>query len=385
MNINFVGRFYNNHSLSIVNRYLAIAMSKAGASIKITALDAYDPEFNLDKQIVKQLKELEQRDFDTVDIELRHSYPPSWAWPKTDNTKIVYIQPWEFGKVPFEWQYKFETFADHLIVPSEFTRKSFLAGGLNPNRVTAIANGYDESIYNTDPSDIDVSKFGIEKDKFNFIFVGNTQWRKNLVNLLQAWSQIFKNYDNARLIVKDNVSVYGNSNILNEILKLQVKTECAPIVYIKDELSDEEMAAIYKSSNVVIHPYRAEGFGMHIQEAVACGCIPIVSDNGPTEEFLPRDVGFRIATKPAAINIQDPNIFATKPGDSMTQMSTHSFVHEPIMQSMIEYMNYVYYTHDKKNLYNKVNNYNNPNTWDNIANKYIKVLSDVNSIEKVIR
>ena len=28
------------------------------------------------------------------------------------------------------------------------------------------------------------------------------------------------------------------------------------------------MASIYKNSKAVVHPYRAEGFGMHVQEAV---------------------------------------------------------------------------------------------------------------------
>ena len=76
------------------------------------------------------------------------------------------------------------------------------------------------------------------------------------------------------LIIKDNPQIYGVNNLLNEIIKLQYKSQCGEVLYIDDQLSDLEMASIYKNSKFLIHPYRAEGFGMHVQEAVACGCYP---------------------------------------------------------------------------------------------------------------
>ena len=43
-----------------------------------------------------------------------------------EETKIIYIQPWEFRKVPFEWQYKFETFSDMLCVHSNYEKEIFI-------------------------------------------------------------------------------------------------------------------------------------------------------------------------------------------------------------------------------------------------------------------
>lgn len=384
MNIEIVGKFYDNHSLSLVNRNIAINLYKKGVNLKITSLDRYDPEFKLSKDVVSTLKKLENVDLKTVDLQVRHTYPPVWNWPEQENTKIVYIQPWEFTKAPFEWQYKFETFADALIVPSNYCASVFSKGGVKPDNLFVVPNGYDDTIFNTEYSDIDVSTFGINKDDFNFVYVGNAQWRKGLDILINAWHSSFKKYDKAKLIIKDNSRIYGASNTLNEAIKLQYKTGCAEIIYIDKDLSDKEMSAIFKASKVVVHPYRAEGFGMHIQEAVACGCLPIVSSNGPTDDFLSDEVGIKLPVKVVPINIQNPSIFALKPGDAATLMSTHTFVNEPTQEDLKKAMIYVYQSHSKKNLYDKLSQAD-LNTWDSVASKYLEVFTQIAKRESIRR
>lgn len=373
MIVEFLGKFYDNHSLSIVNRNLVLALRSLGVKIRILPIDSYDPEFKLEKEIVKQLKELEiQHKSDVADIQIRHSYPPIWAWPENSKTKVVFIQPWEFPKAPFEWQYKFETFADALVVPSNFCKKVFLSGGINPDNVFTVPNGYDSTVYNQDSSTTN------EQDsKFTFVYVGNAQWRKGLEILLNSWSKAFKSYDKVRLVIKDNPSVYGRNNVLNEIIKLQYLTDCAEIHYIDENLSDIEMANIYKNSQAIVHPYRAEGFGMHIQEAMACGCYPIVSANGPTDEFVPTQEFTKIQVKTSLVDINDPKIFATKSGDSVTLMGSHTFINEPIADSLLRNMVGLYSSHNHKELYEKLNKSSTLNTWTDSAHEMLEVLDTI--------
>ena len=384
MNIEIVGKFYDNHSLSLVNRNIAVTLHKKGVSIKITALDRYNPEYKIAKNVISILKTLEKTKLESVDVQVRHTYPPIWNWPEQENTKIVYIQPWEFPKAPFEWQYKFETFADALIVPSKYCEAVFSKGGLKPDNLFVVPNGYDDSIFNKDPASVDVSNFGISKDTFNFVYVGNAQWRKGLDILVNAWHSSFKKYDKARLIIKDNSKIYGSNNTLNESLKLQYKTGCAEIIYIDKDLSDEEMSAIFKASKVIVHPYRAEGFGMHVQEAVACGCLPIVSGNGPTDDYLPDEVGIKLPVRVTPINIQNSNIFALKPGDAATLMSTHTFINEPSHDDLKKAMIHVYQSHSKKDMYDKLS-YAQLNNWDSVANKYLEVFTQIANRESIRR
>ena len=383
MLIEFVGKFYDNHSLSIVNRNIALQLHKKGYQLRIVPLDSYDPLYAVEKSDVRTLKQLEKTHEQAVpEVQLRHSYPPIWNWPASDTTKVVYIQPWEYSKAPFEWQYKFETFADALIVPSNYCKSVFAKGGLRPSNLFVVPNGYDESVFNKEPGN-SVEGLGINTDKFNFVYVGNSQWRKGLDILLNVWARAFNRSDNSKLIIKDNPRVYGRSNTLQEIIKLQYKTGCAEIVYIDDELSPVQMADIYKASKVLVHPYRAEGFAMHVQEAIACGCLPIVSASGPTDDFIPQDKGVRIPVQQVPINIQDPGIFALKPGDAATLMSTHTFINEPSSEHLLNTLRAVYYSHDREKLMGNLKDIATPNTWSAVVDSYAQVLTSIGS-RKVI-
>lgn len=375
MIVEFVGKFYDNHSLSIVNRNLVLNMVSKGIDVSIVPLDSYDPKFNLSKNTIKSLKELEISEPRKSDIQIRHTYPPVWDWPAYENTKIVYIQPWEFTKAPFEWQYKFETFADALVVPSNFVKSTFLKGGIKPTNIVTVPNGYDPELFNFESATEDTYK--IKDNKTNFLFVGNTQWRKGLDILLNIWPKLFRGYDNARLIIKDNPSIYGTSNILSEIIRIQYESDCAEILYIDDDLSDADMANLYKLSQILVHPYRAEGFGMHVQEAVACGCYPIISSNGPTDDFIPDEASIKIPTQRKPINITDPKIFAMKPGDASTMMGSHTFANEPDVNSLANALNYVYTSHNKKELFNKVKDINTLTTWSDATDIFIAAMEVV--------
>lgn len=374
--VEILGKFYDNHSLSIVNRNIALELSKYNnIKLFITPLDRYSPSNKVNKQELKILKSLEKSSKEDPDIQIRHTYPPIWRFPVSKKTKVIFIQPWEYSKTPFEWQYKWENFADAVITPSMWTGDKYLDSGLNPDRLHIIPNGYDPNIFNTTAED---SKF-FDSKKFTFLFVGNHQYRKGLDILLNIWRDTFVRADNVQLFIKDTPQIYGHNNLLSQILHLQYHLDCGKIIYNNDLLSDKDMANIYKNSKVVVHPYRGEGFGMHIQESVACGAFPIITDSGPTEEFIPKEIGFRINTNKKVVDLTSPEIFATKPGDSLTNMGGHGWVLDPLPEHLKFTMRLIYSHHERKKFFDKVKQYENPNTWEAIGKKYLDTIIDVHN------
>ena len=109
--------------------------------------------------------------------------------------------------------------------------------------------------------------YEIDPDKFNFVYVEILNGEKGLDILINAWHKCFKSYDNARLIIQRQPAIYGKRNsVLNELVRMQYKTECAQVIYIDDNLPEESMANIFQASKVVVHPYEQRGFGMHIKK-----------------------------------------------------------------------------------------------------------------------
>ena len=380
MKIEIIGKFFDNHSLSIINREIATRLSDK-FDVYITPVDPFSNQAKMPIDKLKQLKNLSEKELNVPDIQVRHVYPPIWNWPIDRKTKVVYIQPWEWEKIPFEWQHKFETFADALIVPSNWEKALFSKAGLNPNKLFSVANGYDDKLFNK----LKGNAFeGVDPDKFNFIYVGCSQHRKGLDIVLNAWKDTFTRADKARLILKDTPKIYGASNILNETIRIQYTHNCAPIHYIDDDLSAEQMADLYKASKVIVHPYRAEGFGMPVQEALACGCLPIVPSGGPTDEFV-GEVAYKIPVERKTFDIHDPKFFAFKPGDAGTHMNSHAFYNEPHLESFKNLLRKIYMNHQKEKEFKKVREHNCKNTWSNVIPEYEKVFETIHNFPSTQR
>jgi glycosyltransferase involved in cell wall biosynthesis len=208
--VRFIGKFFDNHSLSIVNRKTVLELKNL-VDIQIIPLDAPDSSNKVDSEEISELLSLVNKEIREPDVEIRHSYPPIWKWPEADNTKLIYIQPWEFTAIPMERQNKIETFSDLLITPSNWTRQIFESSGINPKRVKTIPNGYDPSIFFKEDTKQQINNVKI-------LFVGCSQYRKGLDVLLRVWSSATKKDMPIELIIKDTPQVYGASTTQEYII-----------------------------------------------------------------------------------------------------------------------------------------------------------------------
>jgi glycosyltransferase involved in cell wall biosynthesis len=380
MNIRIVSKIYDNHSLSIVSRKICLQLIDKGINISIVPLDKFNPEYKLDKTELLKIKPFINKELTKCDIEVRHCYPPILTWPDDDTTKIVYIQPWEYNRIPYEWKDCFQNFADLVLVPSNWTANAYIGAGINHKKVKIVPNGYDPKIFfkEEEPTSF------FDSTKFIFTYVGNAQYRKGIDVLMKAWHKAFVKADNAVLFIKDTPQIYGPSNILENSIQLQYKSGCAKIVYNDDALSEKEMANIYKNTDVLVHPYRGEGFGMHIQEAMACGALPMITGVGAANDFVTEECGIKINARQSFIDINDPKYFVGKPGDSYSNMGSHLWIPEPDEDDLAAKMKFLYYHHERKTILDKVNSAKLWN-WNDVATMFMKELETLNNDQKPAR
>ncbi|MEI2702417.1 MAG: glycosyltransferase [Baekduia sp.] len=229
------------------------------------------------------------------DVEIRHRWPPDFE--HTGGGRLVLIQPWEFGGVPQEWVDPIRDEVDELWVPSEYVRGMYVAGGVPAEQVHVIANGVDLAQFAPDGHELEVD--GLPGGSATrFLFVGGAIARKGPDVLLAAWREAFGPDDDVVLIIKDFGAdgVYANGD-RDPIAAAIADPAVAPVIHLNSDLSDDEVAALYRTADVLVHPYRGEGFAMPVLEAMASGLPVIATAGGPTDEFCPETAGWRIPSQ----------------------------------------------------------------------------------------
>jgi len=278
--INFVweGSQFVHHSLALVNREQCLRLATSGVNLSLTP---YEKDQFLPEGKYEILKKLENKPLHQVDIHLRHQWPPNLTPPKTG--RWVIIQPWEFGYLPEEWVKVFNEKIDEMWVPSNYVKQVYLDSGIDTERVFVIPNGVDTEKFHPEVKPYQLKT----KKKFKFLFVGGTIYRKGIDLLLKSYLSTFTKEDDVCLIIKDfgGKSFYKNQTFKQEIANLIQGKNNPEIEYINETLSEEDLIGLYTACDVLVHPYRGEGFGLPILEAMACGTPTIITNGGAALDF----------------------------------------------------------------------------------------------------
>ncbi len=280
MNLNpkiaIVGTFKTLSSISIINNRLYSYLFSHG--------------FN-----ICQLESLSKiSDINNIDMVITHNWPPFFNLKRFAKCKKCIILPWEYEFIPNDWIEPLNTVFDEIWVPSNFTYKALINSGIETN-IKVIPNGFEPNVFNNAGKKISCNICSTEK-KIRFLFVGGTIWRKGIDILLEAYTSTFSNRDDVVLIIKDfgNKSFYLNQNFKEKIHRISANKHSPEIIYIDRDLSMNELSMLYRFATCLVHPYRGEGFGMPVLEALACGKPVIVTKGGATDDFCKKEFAYMI-------------------------------------------------------------------------------------------
>jgi glycosyltransferase involved in cell wall biosynthesis len=237
------------------------------------------------------------RKLERLDLTIRHLWPPDFE--RTISGKLVCILPWEHKAVPARWVDESESKVDEVWTPSRFTRDALISGGILPERVHVIHNGVDPEIFRPDGSAIRPP----ESKGFVFLFVGGTIRRKGIDVLLQAYADAFMPEEDVTLVIKDlgSRSFYSNITKLGDVQQFAARRSSPHTIILTEEMDDDGLAALYRGADAFVLPYRAEGFGMPLIEAMACGKPIITTGAGPAVEFCTPEQGYLLPSKEVGV------------------------------------------------------------------------------------
>lgn len=151
--------------------------------------------------------------------------------------------------------------ADALLCPSDFTAKTFADRGFPPERLVRFIYGVDEKQFHPAPSPR-ATGGGLK-----MIYVGVAAVRKGLHFALEAWLNSPASQQGQFIIVGGFVPAYQAK--LAPLL-------AHPSIQVLGHRND--VPTLMRDCDVFIMPSIEEGFGLVCTEALASGCVPLVSD-----------------------------------------------------------------------------------------------------------
>ncbi|NJK93089.1 MAG: glycosyltransferase family 4 protein [Blastochloris sp.] len=148
-------------------------------------------------------------------------------------------------------------------------------------RSACIPNPFDSEHFHLDPTAI--------RPPQSILYVGRIHPEKGLHILLQAMAKIYPHFPQASLsIVGPSLAREGGGGSAY-LGRLRSLADSLPVTFLPPVYSAEKLAAIYRQHSIFCYPTladRGEAMGIAPIEAMACGCVPIVSRNPVFSDWL---------------------------------------------------------------------------------------------------
>lgn len=303
MRIVWEGTQFRLHSLALVNRELGLELIRAGHELSILPYEADEFGPQDDPRFCALAECIHRPLSGPTDIHVRHRWPPDLAAPAEGHW--VTILPWDYGSLPRAWIEPLTSSVDDVWVYSNHVRDGLIRSGLSEGWVHTVPVGVDVARFHPGVHPLDLSLLTSSaraedlNSRFKFLFVGGTIYRKGIDLLVKAYRLAFEPADDVCLIIKDvgSGSFYRRQSIAAEIRALAADPGLPCLVLLTQDLPAGQLAGLYTTCDCVVHPYRAEGFGLPIAEAMACARPVIVPRYGACLDFCNDESTYLVAAQ----------------------------------------------------------------------------------------
>jgi glycosyltransferase involved in cell wall biosynthesis len=162
----------------------------------------------------------------------------------------------------------------YILANSEYTRQRLLERfSLPEDKVVLCPFAQSERFAPT--SEEEVERFRVEQGlpKRYLLSIGNIEPRKNLATLAAAWKKSMARGEGVKLVIAGGVNraVFNTAASAADALR-------DPTIRLLGFFPDEKLPLLYQGAEAFAFPSLAEGFGLPILEAMACGTPVICSD-----------------------------------------------------------------------------------------------------------
>lgn len=171
---------------------------------------------------------------------------------------------------------KFLKKANHIITVSEFSKNDILKYyQVDSAKISVIYGAARPEFRPMEWEEKEAIKTEYSQGKEYFLFVGGIQPRKNLMNLLKAFS-LFKKWQksNMKLLVAGRLA-WQYEGLMEKLKTYKYRDDVVMLNWV----SEEQLVKIMGSAYALVYPSYFEGFGLPILEAMQAA-VPVITSNG---------------------------------------------------------------------------------------------------------
>ncbi len=174
-----------------------------------------------------------------------------------------------------------------VLGPSEHVMRPYYWAGLDRRRGAVIPHGIDPAVFSPDGASFSYpTRKGFKFLQTSFPWL----YEKGFDLTIRAFGRAFSSRDDAALVLRvpvisDPDRRRESLDRLQELISAEVCRPGAPeIMLLEEDVEPRRRGDLYRGADCYVHPLRAEGFGMTILEAMACG-LPVIATpwSGPAD------------------------------------------------------------------------------------------------------
>ena len=297
-----------------------------------------------------------------IDTVIIHSTPDLWQKIIEDlkincvNKTIIGRTVWEFNKLIPEWVEKINfSQVTEVSVPTKWNQEVFKQSGVDKGinvhphlYVDYPYKSYDLDYILKNKSTVICNNIiqNVNFDShYKFLTIGQLIPRKGILETVKAFCRTFTDQDNVVLLLKAfrlDYSYEEQVKCLDEILNTirnSKNAKHAPIVFIKENLTYDEMQSLHDLSDCYVQLTKTEGFGLGIFESFNRNKPVIVTGYGGHVEFLGKNYEGLIKFKLKNINSKNKKFFQFDLDESYTWADASIDDARALMKSKIFYKN----------------------------------------------
>lgn len=206
-----------------------------------------------------------------------------WFWPDRNakffrGRKIVW-GVFESTRLPPIYLSQLDRF-DRVWVPSAWAQHVLIINGLDREKIDVVPEGVDPELFS--PAER-IADRGTRP--FRFLTIGKYEERKSYPILLDAFSAEFGNRNDAELVIK--ADYFLNHDLKRQQLEVEVaRRNLRNVSLVWGDWPRAKLRQAYHEADAFVLPTRAEGWGLPIIEALACGTPVLTTRYSGQSEYL---------------------------------------------------------------------------------------------------